>query len=222
VSVDLAVLVPVLARPHRVAPLLDALAASTPDCLVVFVCDPDDLPERQEVARQQTRPRPLRVAALSPGGGYAQKINQAVRATREPLLFLAADDLDFRPGWLPAARAHLDAGAQVVGVNDLIERRPGREGHATHFLVTREYAESPTIDGRPGPLCELYDHSFVDDELIGTATRRGVYAYAPDAHVAHVDHPMTGGADDATYQKGRAHFRQDRKLFARRRPMWTG
>ncbi len=105
-------------------------------------------------------------------------------------------------------------------MNDLIRRRPGREGHATHFLMTRAAATLPTMDGKPGPLSQAYSHSFVDDELIATATKRGMYAYEPRARVRH-SHPMAGGEDDDTYRRGRARFRQDHRLFIRRSRLWT-
>lgn len=210
----LAWLVPVLGRPHRVEPLLASIAASTlRPCRVVFIADPDDVAE-QEAVRTATG------ELLIVDGGYAAKINAAVRSTDEPLLFLGADDLTPQPGWLEAATAAMAAGAEVVGVNDMIPRRASRCGHATHFLVTRQYAERPALDGGRGPLCEEYAHNFVDDELIATAKRRGVYTYAADALVRH-DHPMSGGADDDTYRKGRAAFHRDRKIFERRRRLWT-
>lgn len=211
---SVAILVPVLGRPHRVEPTLAAFTETVPSARVLFLADPDDLLEQRAIHAAEADHALIR-------GGYAKKIAAGVRLTTEPLVFLAADDLAPQPGWYEAARARLAGGVEVVGVNDLIPRRPGREGHATHFLMTREYAERPCIDGSPGPLHEGYDHSFVDDELIATATRRGVYAYAEDAHVRH-EHPMTGTApDDDTYRKGRKRFRADRVLFHRRSALWT-
>jgi hypothetical protein len=110
---------------------------------------------------------------------------------------------------------------EVVGVNDLIPRRRNRRGHATHFLVTRDYTERGTIDGNPGLLHEGYDHSFVDDEFIATAEKRGVYAYAPDAHVRHLHWMNRSAPDDEVYRKGRARFEQDRRLFHERSVLWV-
>lgn len=208
----LAILVPVLERPHRVRPLLNAIreATSVP-YRVLFLADPGDRVEQDAIAAAGGW-------MLSPGGPYAAKINHGVRATTEPWLLFGADDAEPRPGWFEAATA---TGAQVIGLNDLI-LRPNRPEHATHFLVSREAATLPCIDGSPGPLCEQYAHWRTDDELIATAKRRGMYAYAPDAIVEHVGHPMLpDGVDDETYRKGRATARLDGKRFARRTHMWT-
>jgi hypothetical protein len=210
----LAVLVPVLRRPHRVKPLLESFAAVTPEPFsVCFICDGDDHGEQQAVVAAGGKP-------VIHGGSYAAKIHYGVSLTSEPLIFAAADDLTPQPGWFEAAMTYIDEGFEIVGVNDLIERRPGREGHATHFLMTRAYAERETIDGGPGPFHQGYGHNFCDDELIATAKRRGVYAYAENSHVRH-DHPMAGAPDDETYRKGRAQFARDRRLFLRRQRLWT-
>lgn len=218
---ELAWLVPVLARPHRVAPLLAAIFDTTPAAWVEFICSPDDEAEIAEVEDGIRRFGEARVDYSLSYGGYAEKINLGVKATRAPLIFLGADDLEPQPGWLERATEHMaETLAKVVGVNDLIDR-PHRPQHATHFLMARDYAELPTIDEERGPLHEGYAHNFIDDELIETARRRGVYAYCEHAHVRHVDHPMTGGADDDTYRRGRESMRDDRKVFLRRSALWT-
>jgi glycosyltransferase involved in cell wall biosynthesis len=209
----LVILVPVLNRPANVAPLLSSIAMNTPQPYrVLFICDPGDIAEQDAIAREGGW-------MISPGGGYASKIRAGVQATDEPYIFIGADDLRFHNGWLEAATAAMVDGVQVVGVNDTIRRR--RRQHATHFLMTREYSELPTLDGEPGPLSTAYHHSFVDDELIATATHRGVYAYAANAIVEH-HHWMVGTArDDDTYKRGRGRFDDDRATFLARTPLWT-
>lgn len=214
---ELAILVPVLGRPHRVKPLLDSIEAATPDARVVFIADPDDLAEIEAI-RKQREGRSFSVELLLTGGNYAKKVNRGISLTSEPLLAFGADDLEFIPGWFERARRWITSGAHVVGLNDLLKR--SRECKATHFLLTSEYAERPLIDGTPGPLCELYDHSWVDDEFQATADKRKVYVYAEDARIRHL-HPMGGGEDDDTYRKGRANFHRDRKLFLKRCAQWT-
>ena len=208
---SLAVLVPVLGRPNRVEPTLQDFTSTVPGCRVLFIADGGDVDELNAL-------RAADADFIAPGGNYASKIREGVEATDEDLIFTAADDLEPWPGWLEAAEAAMRDGVELVGVNDLIERR--RE-HATHFLMTRAYAERPCIDGSHGPFYQGYSHWNCDDELIATAKQRGVYAYATDAHVRHL-HPMADRAeDDDTYRKGRARMHQDRKLFKRRQRLWA-
>lgn len=215
---QLAILTPVLKRPHRVTPVLDTIWATVPDARVVFVCDPTDGPEMDAVEAEIERDRG-EVLLMEHGGGYARKINAAVRATDEPLLFFGADDLEFTDGWFEAAKAKLDTQIGAVGVNDLIPR--GTRQHATHFLVTREYAERGTVDRRPGPLCELYRHSFIDNEFIHTAKKRRAYAYAPDSIVRHL-HPNVDLAPwDEVYGLGHVSMRPDHRIFTQRQNNWA-
>jgi glycosyltransferase involved in cell wall biosynthesis len=211
----LVILVPVLRRPHRVAPLLASIArATTHPHRVVFIADPDDDGEIRAVQESGA-------GLLIHGGGYAAKIHAGVQATTEPLIFLGADDLDFHPGWFEAASARLEGRIRVVGVNDLGHRRVRAGRHATYFLVDRRYVADGTAD-QPGRLMhDGYHHLFVDDEFVGTAKKRGVIAFATDSIVEHL-HPDFGRApDDETYQRGRARFAADRRLFRSRRHLWA-
>jgi hypothetical protein len=209
---QLAVLVPVLARPQRVAPLLASFAQSTTlSHTVYFIPNPDD--EAEIAAIKRVRGKIL----LTSEGGYSDKINQAVKLTTEPLIFLGADDLEPHPGWFRAAQSCLLDGAEVVGVNDLIERNIE---HATHFLMTRQYSQLTLLDGSRGPLFEGYRHYYSDNELIGTAQHRGVYAYANDSVVEHL-HPMARKApNDSTYRLGQKSWSVDRGLYAKRCKLW--
>lgn len=209
---DLAILVPVLGRPHRVEALLESVRETTPGATVLFIADREDADELRALGDADA-------AYITPGGSYSAKISAGVAATTERLIFTGADDLRFYAGWFETAGAWIEErGYSVVGVNDLLARR--RE-HATHFLMTRVYAEQPVIDGGPGPFHHGYEHWYCDDELIATARKRSAYVYAEDAHVAHL-HPMDGiTEDDDTYRKGRAHRRQDRVRFEQRSPLWT-
>ncbi len=213
-SDGVAIVVPVLGRPDNVAPLLQSIEQATPAAhRVLFVCDPDDEAELRAIEAAGA-------AMIAPGGRYSSKIRVGIAATDEPLIFLGADDLAFQPGWLEATATHLAAGAHVVGVNDGM-RRPRRPRHATHFLITRDYAHEPCIDGSPGPLSDAYRHNFVDDELIATATARGVYAYAAHARVEHHHWLNRRAVDDDTYRRGREAFSRDRSTFRRRSQLWA-
>jgi hypothetical protein len=210
-----AILVPVLGRPHRVEPLLESIARATPSphC-VLFICDPHDRPEQDAIAKAGGW-------MISPGGNYASKINAGVRATSEPLIFTGADDLDFHHGWLQHAASLMTGPTGVVGTNDLCNGRVIAGEHSTHSLVARWYAELGTID-EPGKLLhEGYPHEFVDDEFVQTAQHRGAYAHAHTSIVEHL-HPSVGKAPtDALYDRQRLRMRQGRRVFMQRRPLWT-
>jgi len=211
---QLVVLVPVLDRPHRVRPLLEAFKATTPTPhRVLFIADRDDHDEITAIQAASGE-------HLTYDGGYGAKINYAVRHTSEPYVFTGADDLAPQPGWFEAAVAHMRDGVGCVGTQDLCNPRTIRGEHATHFLLSREYAELPCVDGKPGPFSTAYYHNFVDVELIATAQKRDAYAFANDSVVVH-EHPINGTApDDATYRKGQIMFRQDRRMWLRRRRRW--
>lgn len=218
-TTELVILVPALQRPGHVAPFLESVIETTPvPFRVVFICDPSDFSEQR--AAHAAGVDTMLYSPPPGAGAYPSKINAGIRASSEPLIFLGADDLRFRPGWWEAARVELAAGASVVGVNDLIERA-ARPRHSTHFLITRAYAELPTIDGSRGPMHEGYEHWFVDDEFVGVAETRGAYAYASSSHVEHL-HPMVGKApDDPVYLRGRRNSRRDRRRFRGRQALWT-
>lgn len=221
-------LVPVLGRPHRVAPLVASLREATPERhRVLFLADRGDHEQIAAVQVEQERRGStvglLVIGSRTPGARptYAAKINAGVAASTEQHIFTGADDLAFRPGWYAEALAHMRPPVQVVGVNDLGTRRVREGRHATSFLVNRSYVAIGTID-HPGRLMhEGYEHNFCDDELAATARARGVLAFATGSVVEHL-HPHFGKAeDDDTYRLGRSGFARDRATFNARRSLWA-
>lgn len=215
---DTVILVPVLTRVHRVVPLLASIR-NTCSARVLFLSTQEDTDMRRAI--DQAGAEQL-VVPWQPVGDYARKINAGFRYTDEPLIFTGADDLEFRPGWLDAARAKLTDGIGVVGTNDLGSPRVMAGEHATHFLITRAYVTGfGTID-QPGQVMhEGYVHEYVDDEVVGTARCRNAWAPANESHVEHL-HPDWGKAEtDPLYQQQRQRMRLSRPLYQRRRLMWT-
>lgn len=220
-SADLVILVPMLGRPHRVAPLLASIDAATPDARVLFLTSPGDRAVCAEIDRHQ---RHRIEVPRQPIGDYARKINVGYRATHEPYIFTGADDLHFHPGWFHAAMAQFtrsDKRIGVVGTNDLGSPRVMAGDHATHSVVARWYADQGTIDEKRKIYHEGYAHDFVDDELVGTAKKRDAWAFAPDSHVEHL-HPNWGKApSDASYARQGERIRMGRRLFLKRRKLWA-
>lgn len=215
---DLAILVPMLGRAHRVSPLLESIDTTTPGCRVLFLLTPGDY---AVLAAVKDAGREYLTVDRQPYGDYARKINTGYRNTTEPLLFTAADDLHFHPGWFEVATAELRPGIGVVGTNDLGNPRVLSGQHATHFLVARWYADLGTIDQPRAIFHEGYPHEFVDDELIGTARLRNAFAMAMGSHVEHL-HPDYGKApSDAMYSEQGQRMRKGSARFKSRRRMWT-
>lgn len=220
----IAILIPVLGRPHRVAPLVESILAASKvtACTPYFLVSPND--ELEMVAVDETPGAVLQVMPFEHGpGDYARKMNWGFANTSEPFVFLAADDLRFLPGWAERAVAcWYETNACVVGTNDLGSQRVQSGQHSTHTLVSREYGECGTIDDEKRLLHEGYFHNFVDDEFVQTASYRGTYAQALDCRVEHL-HPNWGKAKtDRTYSIGQQHFADDRVLYNKRRALWGG
>lgn len=213
-----AILVPVLRRPHRVAPLVDSVRSATPaPHRLLFVVEDSDRAERAAIEAAGADHVVVPVRKRS----WACKINVGFAATTEALCFAAADDLAFHPGWLEAALGLLAPPVEVVGTNDLLNPRVMRGEHATHFLFTRRYIdEAGTIDEAGKVLHEGYRHDWVDDEFVATAKARGVFASAPGSVVEHL-HPWAGKApDDGVYRLGRQWRGHGRRLYQRREHLW--
>lgn len=217
-SDSVAVIVPVMRRPHNVAPLLASLEGS--NVSVYFVCDPDDTAEIEAV----------KAAGLEPlltdrGHTFAQKVNCAYEHTTEPWLFICGDDVRFHPGWLTAADKLSDR-FDVIGTNDSPDGTGNQTvasgQHADHFFIRRSYIDQygASLDG-PGVVChEGYNHFFVDYEIVGLAKARGVFAPCLASVVEHL-HPGLGkGRGDLIYQSPESpKSLEDRDTWKARQPL---
>ena len=222
----IAVLVPVLGRPERAAPLSDSLDSTVTDTFIAFVCNEGD-DEQIDACHNVEHVSLTLVVPWQPGkADYARKINYAFRELRGDAdwFLTGADDLRFHPGWDEAALAkYEETRCAVIGTNDLGNRTVMRGLHATHSLVHRDYGIwSGTVDGPNELLAEHYWHDYVDNECIETAKARGQFAFAVDSHVEHLHPFWRKGADDATYERGREHYQEDGRTFQSRRRLWQG
>lgn len=222
--VDIAVIVPVLARPQNVQPLVNSLTASCDarQVRVVFVATATDADEIQAIQRAGFEP--LLRHEPAGRGDYAAKMNLGYRWTLEPLLLLGADDLRFHEGWADAIIAYAAAnpGVGVIGTDDLGNPTVRRGFHSTHPVVRRSYVEDPGgVWQHPGVVyCEDYAHQWVDTELVELAKHRGAWGFCAEARVEHL-HPFWKKSPmDATYEKALANAREDRRLFEMRQKQW--
>lgn len=217
---SVAILVPVLKRPQRAAPLLANIESATPEPhRTIFIGTEDDLDELRAV--RAAGGELLVLPGRRRDGDYARKINFAYEHTDEPFLFLAADDLVFHAGWLTIALAAVTPTFQVVGTNDLANKRTMAGHHSTHTLVTRAYCDRwGTIDEPGKVLHDGYNHWYVDDEFVQTAQHRSMFTAATDSHVEHLHYFVKKSAKDRTYRIGENRRDKDKARYASRCKMW--
>jgi glycosyltransferase involved in cell wall biosynthesis len=213
-----AILIPVLARPHRVEPLLSDIKAATPqNHRILFIADVDD--NEEITALEQAGADYITVDQPR---NYAAKINAGYHATNETLVFSGADDLHFHSNWLPRASMRITSQIHVVGTNDLGNESVMRGEHSTHTLFTRHYieTESGVVDAANTVLHEGYPHDYCDNEFIETAKSRGRYVMAFDSVVEHMHWVWGKGTIDDVYRKAMSMSSVGRALFERRRRLW--
>ena len=174
----ISVLLPTLNRVEMCLHTLRSLEVTAPGAEVCLVADGDPSILQRAVAEigldfaTNWRPEPrTNVAAWNIALGMASR----------DLVVFAADDLEFRPGWLEAAlyeMAHFDEGWGLVGFND---GHLGKE-LSTHYLLHRRFI-CQVLGGRVAWPCYL--HSFNDLETNDRAKAAGRYRWAERAHVHH-------------------------------------
>ena len=212
------ILVPVLARPQNAQVLVDSITASTQaEHRIHFLCSPRD---EAEIEACEATGALVHVMGWQPRfGDYGRKMQWGYEHTDGEHLFLAADDIEFTPGW---DREVLRQPGAVVGTNDMANGSVKRGLFGTHCLVERRYVteQGASADG-PGVLIHKgYDHNFTDRELCGVAQQRREWSFARKAIVRH-RHPLWHNApDDSTYKKSLRNFHRDRVLFLRRAQLW--
>lgn len=210
-----AVLVPVLRRPHRVAPLVQSFRDNTPAgaAEIYFIAQQSDRAELDAIATAGLEP----VVVPDTDQSWARKINRGFERTSEPWVLLAADDLRFHPRWLEEARSLLLTFPGVVGTNDMGSPDTANGNRATHPFVRRAYAEiCGTVDERNKICHEGYHHNFPDTELVMTAKCRGMFTHVPRCCLEHL-HPLWGKAPhDEIYKLGMSRWYEDQALFYRR------
>jgi glycosyltransferase involved in cell wall biosynthesis len=230
---ELAVLIPVLNRPHRIPIVAANLFDVSPSAHTVFIVDlraKDDLAmwrALNEVNEEYDNIDFVVVHDPCPAvGNYAKKINKAYKYVSAEWIFTGADDLHWHPGWWEAtAEYRSDPNVGVIGTNDLGHPRV-RDLHetATHSLVSSAYIRilGATLD-EPGKIIhEGYVHEFIDDELVGVAKMRKVWAFAARSYVEHM-HPIWGKGnwDDSYNDQGR-RMNESRAYYAERCKLWGG
>lgn len=212
-----AVLIPTLDRSYKVPSIVDNVLSSTEHANVYFVCERDD----RDTIEMVVRTVGANLIVNRRTRNYAGAINTGVAETDEPYVFAGADDLYFHHGWFETAVQLMSKPIEVVGTNDLGNQQVLSGIHATHYLVTRNYATQGVIDHLGIMLCEQYSHNWCDTEFIETAKSRGRFAPCLGAVVEHL-HPAWGkNLHDDGYTKSFSNEPADRRLYREREHLWT-
>lgn len=211
----IAVIIPTLNRPHRVAEIVANLKHTAPEAVPYFVIESHDA-ATAEAADSVGAAKIINKRSPS----YAGAVNTAVKETKEPFLLMAADDLVFYEGWLPPL-LELAKDFGFVGTNDLHNPDVLSGTHATHYLVTREYANLGTIDDSSILLHEGYIHNYTDTEAVATAKFRGQYTPCLESRIEHLHWVWGLAQHDQTYEKGTTTVGQDQQLFNSRAHLWS-
>jgi hypothetical protein len=216
-GVPVAILIPTYHRAERIAAVTLNALDSTEHANVYFIVEPDDHASITAVVGTVGANLILNRRKAN----YAGAINTGVMDTDEPYVFAGADDLNFHHGWFEAAVALMKKPIEVVGTNDLGNPAVMRGEHATHYLVSRNYATQGVADREGIMLHEGYDHNWCDTEFIETAKWRGRFAPCLDSKVEHM-HVAWGKAQmDRTYTKGFSNEGIDARLFQERSELWS-
>jgi glycosyltransferase involved in cell wall biosynthesis len=210
-------LIPTLNRPDNIQRVVSDLEATVDRDRVepIFIVENADTATIEAIEAIQ---RTYLVNKRS--GSYAGAINTAVQATTHEYLFMGSDDLHFHEGWLPPL-IKLAETYGFVGTNDLHNPDVLNGSHATHYLVTRDYANLGTIDGADPFLHEGYVHNYCDTEAVATAKHRGEYTPCLTSHVEHLHWVWNLAQVDDTYEKGARTVNQDAATYNNRAHLWT-
>jgi hypothetical protein len=127
---EIAIIIPTVNRSGLLRPLLDNIheATETPH-QVYFVVESSDEPTLRETAELKSP----HVSIIGAYGSYTRAANAGVRATKEPLILVANDDVVFHFGWDRAALERMQEPVLVVGIDQ------GNGRFDCFFLVDSRY-----------------------------------------------------------------------------------
>lgn len=179
----ISILLATTGRPDMVEAFTRSLVATTVghDVELVAAIDADDETVRRIAAGVLDTHLELVIDYCETCRGSSRAWNDALASSTGDIVVLAADDLEFQPGWLDAALAKLEEfpdGWGFVGFND------GHWGSdlSTHYLMSRRFV----VEVLGGVVAwDCYRHSFNDREANARAILAGRYAWCEDALVLH-------------------------------------
>jgi hypothetical protein len=206
------ILLPTRFRHDGLRRVLDSLASTAPDCIVIVATDPEDPMSRLIATTYHC------VIATCPDNklGCVVAWNWALRhALTTSLAFVsAADDVVFQPDWLERSlqALHEMGDSGLVGFNDDKLRYYGTSyWWATHYMMTRDFI----IDHLGGVFCPpVYRNDYTDWEVSAIAIRADKFRMCEDAHVTHL---WKGPDGDETYSLAKEHRKESKLIYEQRK-----
>jgi len=207
-----AIFVPTVDRPEKVERLLKSLEESTPrEDYQVYV-----MTKNQDTLAVAKKYGATSVLDVNDDIRCATRMNYLLKHTKEPFIFTGSDDIIFRKDWIYEAKQFIAKGYKIISVNDRFNP------NGTNFLVERKYIEehSGCLDVKGVLFYPGYQHNFCDTELIASAKKRNVFAYAVKSIVEH-EHWLNHKRQlDHSDMWARARFEIDKKTFEERSKLW--
>ena len=175
--------IPTFGRPDKLQALADNIKATTrSDYELYWGVEPFDTASI-EAGKKTGHP----VILNTDEPNYGNALQSIYEATEEPIFFPANDDFLFLDGWdtAPLAMFEKFPDIGVLGVHD---GNP-KTSFTSVYMVRRSYIQehSGVID-MPNRVLYPYGHNFSDNELAGTAQKRGMWDRCTEPCIQH-QHP---------------------------------
>jgi hypothetical protein len=207
-----AVIVPVMRRPHSVRSLITSYRKSGAVGKLYFIVDHDDHAERKAIGDVFGS----EIINYDPLKTFARKCNLGYHNTTEPWLLFVGDDVVFHPNWQQEALKNSDKA--LISTNDMLNGAVQTGDHTVHPIVKRSFIDNVglSFDG-PGTVChEGYGHMFVDNEWTYIAKREGQFCFEPNAVVEHIHYFKYAEREDEVSRIGQRSFQSDKDLWFKR------
>jgi len=209
---SVAVIVPVMRRPHCVRPLIRSYKDSDAVGDLYFIVDCNDKAERQAIAQEGG----TEIVNHGELQTFARKCNIGYERTHEPWLLFIGDDVYFHKGWQQEALKN--SSKANISTNDMLTEEVQSGSHCVHPIVKRSFIDQVglSFDG-PGTVChEGYNHMFVDNEWTHIAKREQQFRYEPNAIIEHMHYTKYQEDKDEVSELGLSSYRLDRELWFKR------
>lgn len=206
---SVAILVPSLNRPYRLADVVANIHAATQEPHRIYFCvsDEDSIDTLDRLGEWYLDD------AESDDRRYVTRMNKLIEHVEEEFIFFGSDDVIHHSGWFPKAKFVLDQGFSLTVVNDL------RNQNGTQALIRKDYLAKAVFDAPGAAFHHGYQHNFADNEMFFTAYMQNQFSRAMDSYVEHL-HPVFGHAKsmawDSTYENARKGWVHDQQLFETR------